>query len=144
MHRGLDIVRPSLPASDEKSLGKVVIGTVEGDIHDVGKRIVSLLLEGNGFLVTDLGIDVKAETFAQAIREHNPDILGMSALLTTTIPNMKKTIDLLKSLGLRDRVKIIVGGAPVTQEFAESIGANGYASDASGAVKLAKEVTAVR
>lgn len=144
MHRGLDIVKPLLAAAGDEGLGKVVIGTVEGDIHDIGKRIVGLVLEGNGFLVTDLGTQVNAETFAQAIKEHNPGILGMSALLTTTMPNMKKTIDLLTEMGLRDKVKIIVGGAPITEEFAKSIGADGYAPDAGSATRWAKQVVAAR
>jgi len=144
MHRGLDIVKPLLAAAGDEGLGKVVIGTVEGDIHDIGKRIVGLVLEGNGFLVTDLGTQVNAETFVQAIKEHNPGILGMSALLTTTMPNMKKTIDLLTEMGLRDKVKIIVGGAPITEEFAKSIGADGYAPDAGSATRWAKQVVAAR
>lgn len=144
MHRGLDIVKPLLAAAGDEGLGKVVIGTVEGDIHDIGKRIVGLVLEGNGFLVTDLGTQVNAETFAQAIKEHNPGILGMSALLTTTMPNMKKTIDLLTEMGLRDKIKIIVGGAPITEEFAKSIGADGYAPDAGSATRWAKQVVAAR
>jgi len=144
MHRGLDIVKPLLAAAGDEGLGRVVIGTVEGDIHDIGKRIVGLVLEGNGFLVTDLGTQVNAETFAQAIKEHNPGILGMSALLTTTMPNMKKTIDLLTEMGLRDKVKIIVGGAPITEEFAKSIGADGYAPDAGSATRWAKQVVAAR
>ena len=144
MHRGLDIVKPLLAASGDEGLGRVVIGTVEGDIHDIGKRIVGLVLEGNGFLVTDLGTQVNAEAFAQAIKEHNPGILGMSALLTTTMPNMKKTIDLLTEMGLRDKVKIVVGGAPITEEFAKSIGADGYAPDAGSATRWAKQVVAAR
>lgn len=144
MHMGLGIVKPLLSTSDAVGLGKVVIGTVEGDIHDIGKRIVGLILEGVGFLVTDLGVNVKAEAFAQAIKEHNSDILGMSALLTTTAPNMGKTIDLLKEMGLRDKVKIIVGGAAATEEFAKSIGADGYAPDAGSAAQWAKEVAAAR
>ena len=144
MHRGLDLVKPLLAASGDEGLGKVVIGTVEGDIHDIGKRIVGLVLEGNGFLVTDLGTQVNAETFAQAIKEHNPSILGMSALLTTTMPNMKKTIDLLTEMGLRDKIKIMVGGAPITEEFAKSIGADGYAPDAGSATRWAKQVVAAR
>jgi len=144
MHMGLNIVKPLLTTSDKEGLGKVVIGTVEGDIHDIGKRIVGLILEGVGFLVTDIGVNVKAEVFAQAIKEHDPDILGMSALLTTTVPNMGKTIDLLKETRLRDKVKIIIGGAASTEEFAKSIGADGYAPDASSAAKWARQVIATR
>ena len=140
MHQGLDIVRPLLSKSDEKALGSVVIGTVEGDIHDIGKRIVGFMLEGNGYEVTDLGTNVKAEAFVQAIEEHKPDILGMSALLTTTMPNMGKTIDLLKEKGLRGEVKVVVGGAPINEEYARSIGADGYAPEAGSAVELVKKL----
>ncbi|TET66857.1 MAG: cobalamin-binding protein [Dehalococcoidia bacterium] len=136
MHRGLDIVKPLLAKSGQKATEKIVIGTVEGDIHDIGKKIVVFLLEGNGYEVTDLGVDVKAEVFAQAIEEHEPVILGMSALLTTTMQNMGKTIDLLKEKGLREKIRIIVGGAPVDEQFARSIGADGYAPDAGSAVEL--------
>jgi len=142
MHKGLDIVKPLLAKSGQKGMGRIVMGTVEGDIHDVGKRIVSFLLEGNGFEVIDLGVNVKAEAFAQAIEERKPDILGMSTLLTTTIPNMGKTIDLLKGRGLREMVKIIVGGAPTNEQFAKSIGADGYAPDGGSAVDLVKELVA--
>jgi len=142
MHQGLDIIKPLLAKAGEKALGSVVIGTVEGDIHDIGKRIVGFMLEGNGYEVTDLGVDVKAEAFMQAIEEHKPDILGMSALLTTTMPNMGKTIDLLKEKGLREKVKVMVGGAPINEEFAQSIGADGYAPEAGSAVELAKKLVA--
>ena len=142
MHQGLGIVKPLLAKAGQKAMGRVVIGTVEGDIHDIGKRIVGFLLEGNGYEVIDLGVDVKAEAFAQAIGEHNPDILGMSALLTTTMLNMGKTIDLLKEKGLREKIKIMVGGAPVNEEFAKSIGADGYAPEAGSAVELVKKVIA--
>jgi 5-methyltetrahydrofolate--homocysteine methyltransferase len=140
MHQGLDIVKPLLAKSGEKALGSVVIGTVEGDIHDIGKRIVGFMLEGNGYEVTDLGTDVKAEAFVKAIEEHKPDILGMSALLTTTMPNMGKTIDLLKEKGLRGGVKVMVGGAPINEEYARSIGADGYAPEAGSAVELVKKL----
>jgi len=136
MHRGLDIVKPLLAKSGQKATEKIIIGTVEGDIHDIGKKIVVFLLEGNGYEVTDLGVDVKAEVFAQAIEEREPVILGMSALLTTTMQNMGKTIDLLKEKGLREKIRIIVGGAPVDEQFARSIGADGYAPDAGSAVEL--------
>jgi len=142
MHKGLDIVTPLLAESDQRAMGKVVIGTVEGDIHDIGKRIVSFLLQGNGFEVIDLGVDIKGEAFIQAVEEHKPDILGMSALLSTTMPNMGKVIDLLKERGLRERVKVIVGGAPVNEEFAKSIGADGYAPEAGSAVELVKKLVA--
>jgi len=139
MHKGLDIVKPLLAKADQKAVGRIVMGTVEGDIHDIGKKIVCFLLEGNGFEVIDLGVDVKAEAFAQAIGKHNPDILGMSALLTTTMLNMRKTIDLLREKGLREKVKIMVGGAPTTDEFAKSIGADGYAPEAGSAVEWVKK-----
>jgi len=139
MHKGLDIVKPLLAKSGQKALGRVVMGTVAGDIHDIGKRVVGFLLEGNGFEVIDLGVDVKNETFAQAVAEHNPDVLGMSALLTTTMPNMGSVINLLEEKELRDKVKIIVGGASVNQEFADSIGADGYAPEAGSAVEWVKK-----
>jgi 5-methyltetrahydrofolate--homocysteine methyltransferase len=142
MHQGLDIVKPLLAKAGEKALGSVVIGTVEGDIHDIGKRIVGFMLEGNGYEVTDLGTDVKAEAFVQAIEEHKPDILGMSALLTTTMPNMGKTIDLLKEKGLRKGTKVMVGGAPINEQYAKSIGADGYAPEAGSAVELVKKLLA--
>ena len=142
MHKGLDIVTPLLAESDQMGLGKVVIGTVEGDIHDIGKRIVSFLLQGNGFEVIEFGVDIKGEGFIRAVKEHKPDILGMSALLTTTMTNMGKVIDLLKERGLRERVKVIVGGAPVNEEFAKSIGADGYAPEAGSAVELVKKLIA--
>jgi len=142
MHKGLDVVKPLLAESGQKAAGRVLIGTVAGDIHDIGKRIVSFLLEGNGFEVVDLGVDVPDESFVQAIEEHNPDILGMSALLTTTMPSMGKVIELLKEKGLRDKVKVIVGGASVNEQFADSIGADGYAPEASSALKWVKKVVA--
>ena len=139
MHKGLGIVKPLLSDSKKKVAGRIVIGTVEGDIHDLGKRIVCFLLEGNGFEVIDLGVDIKGEAFCEAIEKHKPDILGMSALLTTTMPNMRKTINLLKERGLREKVKIIVGGAPVTNQFATSIGADGYAPEAGSAVEWVRK-----
>ena len=142
MHEGLNIVKPLLAKAGQKAMGRVVIGTVEGDIHDIGKKIVGFLLEGGGFEVIDLGVNVSDGAFAQAIEEHNPDILGMSALLTTTMPNMGKVIELLKEKKLRDKVKIIVGGASVTEEFAKSIGADSYAPEAGSAVELVKKALA--
>ncbi len=142
MHKGLDIVTPLLAALGQKAMGKVVIGTVEGDIHDIGKRIVGFLLQGNGFEVIDLGVDIKGEAFVQAVEEHKPDILGMSALLTTTMPNMGKVIDLLKEKGLRETIKVMVGGAPLNEDFAKSIGADGYAPEAGSAVELVKNLLA--
>jgi len=142
MHKGLGIVKPLLAKSGQKAVGRVVIGTVAGDIHDIGKRIVGFLLEGGGFEVIDLGVNVPDESFAQTVEEHNPDILGMSALLTTTMPNMGKVIELLKEKRLRDKVKIIVGGASVTEQFAESIGADGYAPEATSALEWVKKAIA--
>ncbi len=142
MRQGMGIILPVLEKLGQQSMETVVIGTVEGDIHDIGKRIVSCLIEGSGYKVIDLGVDVKAETFAQAIEEHKPDILGMSALLTTTMPSMAKTIDYLKEKGLRGKTKIIVGGAQVTEQFAKSIGADGYAPDAVSAIPLVKKLLA--
>lgn len=136
MQAGMDILRPLIANSKEVIKGKIVIGTVKGDLHDIGKNLVSMMLEGAGYQIIDLGIDVPPEKFVEAIKEHNPDIVGMSALLTTTMPQMKVIIDVLKQEGLRDKVKVIVGGAPVTPEFAKEIGADGYAKDASEAVEL--------
>lgn len=136
MQAGMDILRPLIANSKEVIKGKIVIGTVKGDLHDIGKNLVSMMLEGAGYQIIDLGIDVPPEKFVEAIKEHNPDIVGMSALLTTTMPQMKVTIDVLKQEELRDKVKVIVGGAPVTPEFAKEIGADGYAKDASEAVEL--------
>jgi len=138
MHRGLDILTPLL-TERSPAMGRVVIGTVAGDIHDIGKRIVSSLLEANAFEVIDLGVDVPSESFVQAVEEHSPDILGMSALLTTTMLNMGNVIKLLKEKGLRDKVKVIVGGASINEEFAKSIGADGYAPEAASAVEWVKK-----
>jgi len=143
MRRGLDIVKPLFDKTDQKVIGRVVIGTVKGDIHDIGKRIVGFLLEGNGYEVIDLGVDIEADRFAQAIEDYKPDILALSALLTTTIPNMGSTIDFIQEKGLREKIKIIVGGAPVNEEFAKSIGADGYAPEASSAVELVKKLIEV-
>lgn len=142
MHKGLEIVRPRLAQSGQSLQRKVVMGTVEGDIHDIGKKIVGTLIEGNGFNVIDLGVDLRPEVFVQAVEEHRPDVLGMSAMLTTTMTNMKKVIDLLKEKGLREKVKVVVGGAPVSEEFAESIGADGYAPDAGVAAELVRKLVA--
>jgi len=142
MHKGLDILNPLLSRSGKKAGGTVVIGTVEGDIHDIGKKIVALLLEGNGYHVIDLGVDVKSDVFVDAVKKHQPDILGMSALLTTTMPRMGEIITTLKEKKLRDKVKIVVGGASVNAAFAKSIGADGYAVEASSGVELVKKLTA--
>lgn len=140
MHEGLNILKPLLAESGRSNLGTIVIGTVRGDIHDIGKRLVGLLLEGNGYQVIDLGVDVSEESFLEAIHQYKAQVLGMSALLTTTIPNMGSTIELLKAEGLREQVKVIVGGASVTEEFADSIGADGYAPEAGSAVQWVKSV----
>ena len=143
MHKGLGILNPLLAKAGKKGMGKIVIGTVEGDIHDIGKRIVGFLLEGNGFEVTDLGVDVKADTIIKAVEAHKPDVLGMSALLTTTMPHMAEVINMLKERNLRDKVKVIVGGASVNDQFAQSIGADGYAPEAGSAVEWVKKALKV-
>jgi corrinoid protein of di/trimethylamine methyltransferase len=142
MHAGMDILRPLLAESDAAGAGKYLIGTVEGDLHDIGKNLVKMMLEGGGFETVDLGKDVSPETFVAAIREHQPNILGLSALLTTTMPAMQTTIEALEEAGLRDSVKIMIGGAPVTAAFAEEIGADAYAPDAATAVDVARDLTA--
>ena len=138
MSAGIEILRPYLVEGDVSATGKVVIGTVKGDLHDIGKNLVAMMLESAGFDVYNLGTDVSPESFAQGVKEKGADILGLSALLTTTMPIMKATIDTLAEGGLREHVKVIVGGAPVTQSFADQIGADGYARDAGSAIKLAK------
>ncbi len=138
MKTGVEILRPYLVEAGVKPIGTVVIGTVAGDLHDIGKNLVSMMLEGTGFRVIDLGVDVHAEKFVQAVRENKPQILGMSALLTTTMMAMKATIEALSKAGLREQVKVMIGGAPVTQRFADEIGADLYAPDASSAARTAK------
>lgn len=138
MSTAIDTLKPLLAEGDVSAAGKVVIGTVKGDLHDIGKNLVAMMLESAGFEVYNLGVDITPERFAQEVRDKGANILGMSALLTTTMPMMKTTIDALKESGLRDKVKVMVGGAPVTQGFADHIGADGYASDAGSASKLAK------
>ena len=140
MKAGLSLLKPHLLQSDVKSAGKVVIGTVKGDLHDIGKNLVALMLEGAGFEVKDLGVDVPPEKFVEAIYEGSAEIVALSALLTTTMPNMKTIIETIQQEGLRDKVKIIIGGAPVTQEYANLIGADGYSADASQAVSLAQSI----
>jgi len=140
MQAGLAILRPQLVAADFKPIAKVVLGTVKGDLHDIGKNLVSMMLEGASFEITDLGTDVGPEKFVQAVRDTGAEIVAMSALLTTTMPNMKNTIEALKEAGLRDKVKVMVGGAPLTDQYAKEIGADGYAPDASRAVALAKSL----
>ena len=140
MQAGLAILKPHLIQAKVASAGKVVIGTVKGDLHDIGKNLVSMMLEGSAFDIVDLGVDVAPEKFVEAVKVHQPQIVGFSALLTTTMPNMKVTIEALKAAGLRDQVKVMVGGAPVTEAFAHDIGADGYAGDASRAATLAKSL----
>lgn len=141
MQSGLSILRPLLTEQAMAMRGKVVIGTVKGDLHDIGKNLVAMMLEGAGYEVVDLGTDVPPEKFASAVREHHPALVGMSALLTTTMRNMKETIEAIEDVGLRGQVKIIVGGAPLTEAFAKEVGADGYAPDASRAVALAKSLS---
>ena len=133
-----EMLKPSLMEGDINPYGKVVFATVQGDLHDIGKNLVIMMLEGAGFQVIDLGIDVSPEKIVEAIREHNPNMLGLSALLTTTMPMVKTTIDAVTESGLRGRVKILVGGAPIDQDFADEVGADGYAPDASTATGVAQ------
>ena len=140
MQTGLDLIKPLLTGKDNVYLGKVVIGTSRGDMHDIGKNIVAMMLAGAGFEVVDLGTDISPQRFVQAVLDESPQLIGISSLMTTTMPAMKETIDQLKSAGLRDNVKVIIGGAPVTQEFAQEIGADGYAQDGAKGTDLAKEL----
>jgi len=142
MHAGMAVLRPLLAESDAKSAGKLVIGTVKGDLHDIGKNLVKMMLEGGGFETVDLGTDVGSQAFVDAVREHKPSLVGMSALLTTTMVQMKATVEALTEAGLRDSVKIMVGGAPVTEAFAKEIGADAYAPDAASAVDTARALSA--
>ena len=137
MSGSMEILKPILTASGIKMVGKVILGTVKGDLHDIGKNLVGMMCEGAGFEVVDLGKDISPEAFVEAVKEHNPDIVGMSALLTTTMRTMESTIKALEEAGLRDKVKIMVGGAPVTKDFAEKIGADAYASNAAAASEMA-------
>ena len=137
MKAGMELVRPLIVEGDIPSAGKVVLGTVAGDLHDIGKNLVGMMMESGGMTVVNMGVDISAEQFAQAVREQKPAVLAMSALLTTTMLAMKDTIELLKEEGLRDSVKVIVGGAPVTADFANEIGADGWAPDAASAKDLA-------
>jgi 5-methyltetrahydrofolate--homocysteine methyltransferase len=141
MHAGLEVLRPILAESGVPMVGKMVIGTVSGDLHDIGKNLVAMMMEGAGFEIIDLGTDVKPEEFVAAVRNEGAVLLGMSALLTTTMPSMQTTIEALVEAGLRDKVKVMVGGAPVTASFAERIGADAYAPDAASAVDTARSLT---
>lgn len=140
MQAGMAVLKPRLVSANVQSAGKVVVGTVKGDLHDIGKNLVSLMLEGAAFEIVDLGSDVSPEKFVEAIKTSGAQVIAMSALLTTTMPNMKTTIEALKSAGIRDQVKVMIGGAPVTEAYAHDIGADGYAPDASRAVALAKSL----
>jgi len=140
MSGALDLLRPLLAETGAESVGTFVMGTVKGDVHDIGKNLVNIMLEGAGFRVIDLGVQVAPEKFIAAIEEYQPDVVGFSAFLTTTMPMFKANINALQKAGLRDRVIVMVGGAPVTQEYADAVGADGYAADASTAVKRAKEL----
>lgn len=140
MKSGLELLRPHLIAANVKAVGKVVIGSVQGDLHDIGKNLVGMMLEGAGLEVVDLGTDVSADKFKNAVKEHRPDLVACSALITTTMPRMKEVIQSLQDAGLRNRVKIMIGGAPVTGKYAADIGADGYAPDAASAASLAKDL----
>jgi 5-methyltetrahydrofolate--homocysteine methyltransferase len=140
MQGGLALLKPHLAEAGTTSAGKVIIGTVKGDLHDIGKNLVAMMLEGAGFEVVDLGTDVSPEKFVQGVIEHQPGVVAMSALLTTTMPSMKGTIAALEEAGVRGKVKVMIGGAPVTDSFAKQIGADGYSPDASSATRLAKSL----
>jgi len=138
MKGGMKLLRPHLIAAKIQAIGKVIIGTVQGDLHDIGKNLVGMMLEGAGFEVVDLGVDVSAAKYVTAVKEHQPDLVACSALITTTMPRMENVIISLRDAGLRDRVKVMIGGAPVTEKYAGEIGADGYAPDAASAASLAK------
>ena len=144
MTGALDLLRPLLVQTGAETIGTFLMGTVKGDVHDIGKNLVDIMLEGAGFKVVDLGVQVAPETFIEAIHEHRPDVVGFSAFLTTTMPMFKVNIEAIEKAGLRDEVVILVGGAPVTQEYADVVGADGYAADAASATKRAKELLAAR
>lgn len=143
MKASLDLLRPLLAAQGAQPAGRVAIGTVKGDLHDIGKNLVASLLEGGGFEVIDLGVNVPPEKFIQSVKEKNANIVAMSALLTTTMPSMRSTIEALKQAGVRDKVKVLIGGAPITQKYADEIGADGFSENAVGAVALAKRAVAL-
>lgn len=140
MKAGLKVLEPLMLAGARKYLGKIIIGTVKGDLHDIGKNLVGMMLQGGGYEVIDLGVDVTPDKFLAAVKEYQPQVVCLSALLTTTMPLMKETIKVLGEAGLRDQVKIVIGGAPITQQFADEIGADGYAINAGSAVELVKAV----
>lgn len=143
MKKGLEIIKPLLTGEASKPKGTIVMGTVKGDLHDIGKNLVIMMLEGAGFKVVDLGVDLSVDKVVDKVRELKPEVLGLSALLTTTMPEMQKVIAMIREQGLRESVKIIVGGAPVDSKFAEKIGADGYGKDAADAVQLAKRLIGV-
>ncbi len=140
MAGAMDILKPLIAATGTKPVGTFVMGTVKGDIHDIGKNLCNIMLEGAGFQVVDIGVNVSPEKFVEAIQEHQPQAVGMSAFLTTTMPMLKTTIEAIAQAGLRDQVKILVGGAPVSQEYSDIVGADGFAPDASSAVRLTKKL----
>ncbi|MBU1661605.1 MAG: corrinoid protein [Chloroflexi bacterium] len=142
MHAGMDVLRPLLVESGVPAQGKLVIGTVAGDLHDIGKNLVSMMFQGAGFEVIDLGTNVPPEKFVETVRIENADLVGMSALLTTTMPAMKATIEALSQAGLRDKVKVLIGGAPVTAKYAQDIGADSFAPDAGAAIDAARDLLA--
>lgn len=142
MSGALEVLKPHLPEGGDQVGAKVVIGTVKGDLHDIGKNLVAMMMESAGMTVFNLGVDITPEEFVAKIKENDVQIVALSALLTTTMPMMKETVDAITESGLRDKVKILIGGAPVTQEFAEAIGADGFAADAGSAAKLAKQLAA--
>ena len=142
MRAGIELVKPLIADQDMPSAGKVLLGTVKGDLHDIGKNLVGMMLESRGYTVINAGIDVSAEKFVKAIKEHKPDILAMSALLTTTMLHMKDTIELMKEEGMKDQVKVIIGGAPISKDFADEVGADGFAPDAASAVDLCNRLLA--
>lgn len=138
MSAGLNLVKPLMAESDVPSIGKVLVGTVKGDLHDIGKNLLAMMMEGAGFTVVNLGVDISPEQFVEAAKEHKADMIAMSALLTTTMVSMKDTVELFIEEGLRDKVRIIIGGAPISQEYSDEIGADGFAPDAATACDLAK------
>ncbi len=143
MAGAMDILKPLIAASGAKPIGTFVMGTVKGDIHDIGKNLCNIMLEGAGFQVVDIGVNVPPEKFVEAIQEHQPQAVGMSAFLTTTMPMFKTTIEAIAEAGLREQVKILVGGAPVTQEYCDTVGADGFAPDASSTVRLTKKLIGI-
>lgn len=140
MKRGLNIIKPLLQSGETENRGTIVMGTVKGDLHDIGKNLVTMMMEGAGFKIIDLGVDVKIENLVETLKKEQADILGLSALLTTTMPEMQNVIEVLSREGLRDHVKVIVGGAPIDQRFADKIGADGYGKDAVAAVQLVRRL----